>query len=285
MSVLYAMKERSPAGVGEATPPFPVTDEKARQLNVEGPYGIFRSVNEFGEHRRIECLEKINAWHVEIDGDKPAQIIKINSSPIYPSRIVESKNGYHLYFFAKDACLENYKRILKGLLEYYGGDPRAAMVTVILREPGYLHKKDPTRPFAVLELTKLNVKYSEEEMLYYFPMAQTTGEKLVSKEFAKTHNLDRGTLTEFLDNLDHEYALSVLSGSSCVNGETYSFKPVAKGRKNIIVNGNSTSCFIDENKRIGAVPGGPMIFQWLRYFNHDDHTIYKILKEHFGGKL
>lgn len=284
--MIYAMIEDK----SKEQVPFPVTLSEARKLNSEGNYGIFRAVNDFGESRKIVHLKRINAWHVEIDGNKKAQLIKIKNSPIWPSRVIESKNGYHIYFNAIDASLENHKTIESGLIHYFGGDPRAQMVTVILREPGFLHKKDPLDPFEVKEIFSLDVRYREDDMFYFFPAPpQTKKEKnliSVSSSNGQKSTFNESTeLSDFLNNLDHEWALSVLSGTSYVAFETYTFKDVHGGKKNIWVNGKSTRSFIDENKMIGANPGGPTIYQWLRYFNHTDGEIYKILKELFGEGL
>jgi len=277
--MIYAMEELS----GNA--PFPVSFQEAMRLNESGNFGIFRPVNEFDGPRKIIHLKRIKAWHVDMDGNKGEQLLKIKDSPIYPSRVVESKNGYHLYFNAKDAVLEHHAEIMKGLVHHFGGDERAKMVTVLLREPGFYHKKDPSNPFKVREIFNLNVQYTERDMLYFFPVPRKGIDDVITKSVAYDIGACRDTLTNFLDRLDHRYALGVLSGSPYVNGETYEFKKVANNHFNIIVNGKSTSCFIDENGRIGAIPGGPVLWSWLRYFNHDNRTIYKILKEHFGESL
>lgn len=275
--MIYAMRERR----GE--PPRVVSMDEAMRLNEISDYGIFRSVNDFYGARKISNLKRIRAWHVDLDGDKKKHAIRINESPIYPSRIVESKNGYHIYFAAKPgASLKYHKIIQEGLIRFFGGDPRAKMVTALLREPNFLHKKDPSNPFKVLEKFNIPVSYTEKEMLYFFPVPE---EEKQHKPLSIVNSANISDLTTFLDNLDHEWALSVLSGSSFVGGETYTFKPVSGGKKNIIVNGKQTSCFIDEQKKIGAVPGGPTLFQWLRYFNHSDSKIFAIIKEHFGDKL
>jgi len=280
--MLYAMAEN----IGDNfTPPRPVSLDEARRLNESSNTGIFRAVNEFNGRRKKECLKAIKAWHVDIDeGTKREQILKINSSPIWPSRVVESKNGFHVYFNAIDAELCYHRLIVDGLNRFFGGDEKAKMVTVLLREPGFWHKKDPRAPFKVTERMNLQTRYTDEEMMYFFPVEKKKGPPITALEAEKANiNLDK--LTEFLDNLDHEWALSRLSGTAWVGGETYEFKDVANGHKNIWVNGRSTSCFIDKDKMIGAVPGGPSIFQWLKYFNYDNRQVYRILKEVFSGRV
>lgn len=280
--MLYAMPEiMSPS----SPPPRLVSFEEARRLNDSENYGVFRAVNEFFGRRRKDHLKRIKAWHVDIDdGSKEEQIIKINSSPIWPSRVVESKNGFHVYFNAVDAQLCFHHRIVEGLNRFFGGDPKAKMVTVLLREPGFWHKKDPSNPFKVVERMSLQTRYSDDDMMYFFPVEETVKPPMSVKEAEKI-GVKLDDLTAFLDSLDHEWALSKLSGSPFVGGETYTFRPVGNGHKNIYVNGKSTSCFIDKDGRIGATPGGPTLFQWLRYFNYDNRQVYRILKETFGGEI
>jgi hypothetical protein len=275
--VMYALRENPT----REDAPFAVSEDEAIRLNKIG-YGIFRAVNEFHKRRKISEIKNILYWHVDIDDkSKAEQLLKIKASPLYPSRIVESRNGYHLYFRASKASVDFYKIIMKGLVSYFGGDPRAAIMTAILREPGFYHAKNSKDKFLVKEILNIGARYNDTDMLYFF------GEKPkihvnISPIAVKSENIKIDNLTEFLNNLDNMEALKRLSGSGYVGGEVYDFKPVGRNRFNILVNAKGTSCFIDEYKRIGATPGGPTIFQWLRYFNHSDSTIFRILKELYG---
>jgi hypothetical protein len=275
--MLYALHENE-----DNASMITVDDKEARAFNAKG-FGIFRTVNSFKESRKIVNLDKINSWYVEMDGEKPEQLLKIKDSPIYPSRVVESKNGYHLYFSAIDATLEHYTRIEEGLIHHFGGDPKAKDVTRVLREPGFHHWKDIHFPFMVKEIFRAdNIRYREKDMFHFFSPPIKAEVIPEAKVYTPIVSSGEG-LTEFLNGLDNQDALERLSRTSWVNFEEYSFKPTSRGRKNIIVNGKSTSCFIDENKRIGANPGGPNCYHWLRYFGHTDKEIVVILKEIYPG--
>lgn len=271
--MLYALNEQA-----EGSSLIEIPEEEARGFNAK-LFGIFRAVNSFNGARRIVNLTHINAWFVEMDGDKPAQLLRIKDSPIYPSRVVESKNGYHVYFNAIEARLENYAAIEEGLIHCFLGDKRAKDVTRVLREPGFYHWKDINDPFKVKELFRADVAYRDKDMLHFFPAPkEDEPESIRAPKQLKHVEFTADSLTEFLNGLDNEDALERLSGTRWVNHESYTFKEVAGGKKNIYVNGKSTSCFIDEKKRIGATHG-PNVFSWLRYFNHSDRDIYQILKE------
>ena len=274
---LYALNEAD-----KDAAPFKVTLSDAHSLNDRG-FGIFWSVNEFGNSRKATDLVKIRAWHVDIDTmPKKDQLKLINSSPIYPSLVIESKNGYHVYFKVSSASTFTHKYILKGLCKYFCGDEKVAIVTALLRAPGFLHWKDKESPFMVKEIFSRSLVYSESQMRYFFPFTmkpKTIGEDKTL--YNKPHIGPIENLTEFLDNLDCEYGLRVLSGTHYVNNEVYTFKPVGGGKLNIQVNGKGTSCFIDSKKKIGAVPGGPTLWTWLKYYGHSDKRIFAIINERF----
>lgn len=267
---------------------FPIDSSQANVLNQAG-YGIFYAVNEFEGSRQIRNLKSIRAWHCETDADqidKPASLQKINLSPLKPTLIVESKNGYHIYFAAYKAHYDNYKTILKGLREHFNGDPKVMMVTILLRMPGYYHMKNPSNPFYIKQIEFNNVEYTEDEMLKAFPYVEPPKpQRQETTKLARPISLSSvirdSDLTAFLNNLDHEEALLKLSGTQFVNFEQYSFDLLHTGKKNIVVNGKSTSCFIDENKKLGAVPGGPTVWQWLKYYGHSNKEIYRIIKQVF----
>ncbi len=271
----YAMKDG-----GEDTTPLLIDENQATIYNNK-KYGIFQEVNSFnGTRRANNNISHINYWYAEIDGgDKDAQKARLKKLPIYPSIVVESKNGLHVYFRAKDATIANYKLVQDGLGEFLGGDPQVRDLARILRAPNYFHWKDENDPYLVKTIFVLDVSYREKEMLYFFPVKEKDDVRIISQVNPNYFYVGEDDLTGFLNVLDHEKALMALSGSQHVNFEKYTFKPVAGGKLNIIVNGESTNCFIDQNKKIGAVPGGPTLFQWLRYYGHSDKECLRIIKD------
>ncbi len=280
---LYAMKENP---VSEDDVMFMIGYEHAKRLNEVSECAIYWCVNEFDGLRRIKHLAKINSWYIEFDGgDKDAQWEKIISSPLIPSLIVESYSGYQVYWNAVDAKPENYREIEERLIHHFGSDPKPKDLTRVLRAPGYYHLKNKANPFLVSVKFESEFKYRERIMMHFFKEVPEEDEVTpeVNLKATKAYTSPSDTsLTDWLDALDNEWALQMLSGKACVNYETYTFKPVARRRLNIIVNGKSSSCFIDEKKRIGANPGGPTVWQWLSYFGNTNLEIMKILKEYLG---
>ena len=229
--------------------------EDAQKFNSYG-YGIFWTVQDFGGlPRQKENLKKINSWAIELDSDtKEEQLKKIKKS-LVPSLVIESKRGYQIYFDAKNASLENYSEIMDRLLYFFNADQRAKDVSRILRAPNYFHNKQ--NPYFVKEVWRCKIEYPELFMLSFFPARPKP--KVETMHLSEAKHVVSTKLNSESDNfwrkiyeLDCEEILLRLSGKACVRHEIYEFRSNTNGNKNIIINGKSSSCFIDKNKRISG---------------------------------
>ena len=146
-----------------------VPEDELTEWNKKG-FGIHYTPNTFNGQRRTENLVKINYWIADIDeGSKGEQMSKIRKLPIHPSKIVETKRGYHCYWKAADATLGNYRRIEEGIIKLLGADPQCKDVTHTLRAPGYYHQKDPNNPFLVrVVFSNEYMPWKERQMLAAF---------------------------------------------------------------------------------------------------------------------
>ena len=90
-------------------------------------YGVFMTFNTFEGARRLkENLKEICFWACDIDkGTKEEQFQRIKQLILKPNIIVESKNGFHCYWRAKDGTKENYQKIVKGIIKKLGADESA----------------------------------------------------------------------------------------------------------------------------------------------------------------
>lgn len=248
-------------------------------------WGIFWTVNEFSGPRKKENLKRIISFAVDLDGgDKESMREKIRKF-ITPSAVIESKNGYHVYYDAKpDVSIEAYEAIVgERLVPLLGGDKKAKDVSRILRVPGYCHWKNPDDPFGVKLVQHSDRIYSELDMMTAFPLP-----KVAEKVSAAKHQLREtlrfqkdGRLAERIASLDCEAALRRISGSVAVNHEMFSFKATGDG-KNILVNGKSTSCWVDKSGHIGSLDGGgPTIWQWINWYQRDHKKTYELIKRFF----
>ena len=288
MQVFYRLHDVDGGGMIATNP------AEAKQWN-ERCFGIFAAVQAFaGTTRRIDHCTRIRAWAIDIDeGTKSEQQARIARSPLSPSSIVETKNGYHVYWYAADGSKELYRPLVSRLVEYFGGDKNARDLARVLRVPGFYHMKNPESPFLVRHVYGPNRarKYYERQMFRTFP--PTAEETVVNKNKAVHEETKRqyngavsgsGNLFDRIYRMDQMEVLRCLSGSSCVDNQVFTFYRVANGNHNIWVDGESTSCFIDEHGKIGSnKQGGPTIIQWLTYpdYGHSLGEAVRIVKDYF----
>jgi len=260
-----------------------LTDKSELQKYNDLGYGIFWTLNEFREGiRQVKKLVKINAWLVDIDyGTKEMMMERISKSPLYPTMIVETKRGYHCYWFAKDASTEKYKEITDDRLVYFlNGDKNAKDVCRILRVPNFYHCKDMNDKFMVQTVYFKDVYFSEKEMLAMFkPRPKVVYEK-------KQLDVAGDSFWDRVGSIDCEYALTKLSGTEAVGMQKIKLYRHNNGCKQIICDGKPTSCWVDKDGKIGSYDkGGPSIAQWINWYRNDYKETYRLIKEYFGGEL
>lgn len=255
---------------------------QATAFNRQG-YGIFWTVNAFNGPRQIANLERINSWAVDMDaGTKDEQRETLRKAPLVPSFVVETKRGYQAYWNAKDGTPEHWNAIvLERLVPFFGADKNARDLARILRVPGFLHLKDPTKPFMVRTVHVQDVAYTELQMVNAFPVEITQERHEESKRDVQQRHRwkDSDDFWQRVYDLDCETGLERI-GSHV--GERYTFKRNRNGNKNILVDGKGTSCWIDKHGRIGSLShGGPTLYQWLLWFKKSPRECVEILKREF----
>ncbi len=273
----YRLFDADPAGRGviETDP------REAAQWNRKG-WGIFATVQAFNGARRIECLDRIRAWAVDIDtGDKPDQFAAITSSPLPPSSIVETRRGYHVYWFASDATVEQWEPIVRHrLVPFFKADRNATDLARILRVPGYYHLKNPAEPFMIKRVHRSGAKYTEAQMLAAWEPIEV---QRPVRDHVVAHPAPRGDdFWSRVYSLNCADALTRLSGHPAVNGERFEFEPCRNGNLNIIADGKLTSCWIDTAGRIGSrTKGGPGVYQWIAWYGNSASETVRVIREVF----
>ena len=261
------------------------------KMNEQGA-GIFLSVNGFDERDRKQAKVKyINAWIAEIDHlDKELQRQLIEASPIAPSLIVESKNGYHMYWFAENWTIENWNKICRWLKNFFDSDPAIITLERILRLPWYYHCKDENNKFLVGIVWGSLVKYTEEQMLWAFTNVETYEDKKEkqrkAEEYARKYENDNDdNFWRRVWDINSETMLEILSGTKFVNWDTFTFKNNASWQKQIFVNGLSSPCRIDTMGKIGTQKGAggwPTRKQRVAWYgNFDWPELYKLIVDKF----
>ncbi len=276
----YRMCDAKPNGV------MPVTRDEAPRWNAKG-FGIFWTVNWFKTpERRIENLERIAAWAVDMDsGSKTEQEKRLMDGPLVPTYVVETKRGYQAYWGAKDGEASNWNAlVLERLVPYFGADANARDLARILRVPGFNHCKDPADPFPVREVWRQSVGYTEQQLFEAFPATPARTAHEATACAVRRQVATGATFWDRLWALDCREALARISGHSAVSGETFTFRRTSKGAHNVYVNGKGTSCWVDQNGRIGSLDrGGPTMYQWIAWYRNLSHPrdIVAVLKQVF----
>lgn len=315
----YALKEdKRLLKDGEEQKLVAIKPSEAQKYNNLG-FSIFFTVQKspFGK-RKLEDITELRAYAVDLDnGTKEELLGLINRSPATPSLIIETKNGFHIYFVLAEPIKitdDNRKTVLKDfnimmenrLVPYFqlrtdagelvyrenykgkervvGADINAKDLARILRVPNFKHIKDKDNPYNIKLIVDNEYKYKEDELRRSFPYKKTENQKLKEQAKSDTAVIDNYSIFwEAFSNYDCRQGLEILSGQDCVNKDVYTFRKNADGTEQIYVNDESTACWVDSNNQIGSHDrGGPTMIQWLRWYKHDYSIIAKIGKDYFG---
>jgi len=120
--------------------------------------------------RKSENIERIRAMWQEDDAGYDGLF------PLEPSIVVESSPGKrHRYWLVADgwpadsAGRADFAVVMERMVTTYGSDKNAKDISRVLRLPGFLHRKDPTRPHMVRIVEASGRRYAREEILRAFP--------------------------------------------------------------------------------------------------------------------
>lgn len=139
-----------------------------KEQNANG-MGCYFTVNGTdGKGAKLENITEVRAWYAEIDGmpnekQKRYTIHKVLKSPLPPSAVVKSKNGIHMYWYAKPNQIvnrEEFATTLSGIIKFYKADEAIKDLPRVLRLPKYLHRKNPQDPYLI------NVAYEKPDLIY-----------------------------------------------------------------------------------------------------------------------
>ncbi|WP_419876074.1 DNA-primase RepB domain-containing protein [Candidatus Pristimantibacillus sp. PTI5] len=63
--------------------------------------------------------------------------------------IIETKNGFHIYWVLQGGSINHFVPIQKALAQKFGSDPMITNLSRVMRLPGFYHMKNPESPFMV----------------------------------------------------------------------------------------------------------------------------------------
>lgn len=136
----------------------------------EANRGIFYVVNLGGDNDKD--IIRINAQFVEMDeGTFEEQQEKIDAFALPPSMIIRTRKSLHTYWFMKDAKVEKFRVIQKGLVKHFHGDPACVNESRVMRLPGFNHCKQ--EPVEVVCLSfHPERKYTQEQLEEILPIEE-----------------------------------------------------------------------------------------------------------------
>jgi DNA polymerase len=110
--------------------------------------GVFVTLNETdGRGRRTQNIIRVRAYAFDTDG---APLQNGERLGLLPTAIIESSPGrYWVVYLIDDAPLDatNFKRTQKQLAQLMESDESVCDLPRVMRLPGFLHQKNPDRPF------------------------------------------------------------------------------------------------------------------------------------------
>lgn len=269
--------------------------ENSSSLNSLG-WGIFWSVNladavvdEKGQTVRKACFckdEDIICWFVDIDkGTKDDMFNKILNAPLVASKVIETRQGFHVYFKSHNATVDNFRIIQKRLIGYFDADPKCTDVLRLLRVPNFYNWKDKENPFLITLIHDDKTKvYDEKDMLMFLPVSKEEKKEKTEKENMKIF-LDKKSKEGgqgFFDKLkkyNQKDLLERISGTSIVNGSVFTFVPTSNNKFNFLINNKDHGFFINEKGEIiSEVNHSNNVFNFLKWYTDDNNLIYETLK-------
>lgn len=262
---------------------FPAKSEaEARAKNLEG-YSVLMPVNELTGGIGKDNVTKILYWYVEIDYKATAKrpLNQLLYDCLIPTKVIETKAGYHVYFAAAEASLnlDNYTTIQDRLCFIYGADRNARNVNRMLRAPGFYHMKDPANPFMCKVVFECDVAYRERHLLGLLdptPAQIEEREELIALALGKpkpTYKPSSTGIVEYINQANQKDLLEILSGTELVNFEQFKFIKASNGHYNTTTNGKKSGWFIDKAGRIGSGDGGgPTIIQFCLWYGRYNYA-------------
>lgn len=154
--------------------------EKLTALNLVKPSsGAFVTICKTdGQGRKKENIVAVRAVFVDLDGAPLKPILQFS---LPPSLVVNtSPEKFHAYWLVSDCPLEEFSSMQKALSQKFDGDPAVNDLPRVMRLPGFLHHKDPARPFmsSLVKISPENV-YGLEELKRALELDEPSEEKVI----------------------------------------------------------------------------------------------------------
>ena len=148
--------------------------ERIESLNKD-KRGVWFTPNSLKNGKRLKpFVETFNAVVLDFDteSEKGDVLDTLLTLQLKPSSIIETKNGYHAYWFLEKGSVKDvdeYETLQRLMKERLGSDSAAIGAERLYRLPNYYHWKDPDNPFLCTEVHRDYEKiYSKESLIHKF---------------------------------------------------------------------------------------------------------------------
>jgi hypothetical protein len=127
--------------------------------------GVFVTVHQIanGRARTEENVVRHRAVYAELDKGMPSQW------PLEPSIIIESSPGKFHCWWLVELTYEEFRGVQRRMVADWNSDKGVIDAARVLRLPGTLHQKDPSRPHLVRVTGGNGKSYTRDEILKAFP--------------------------------------------------------------------------------------------------------------------
>lgn len=203
--------------------------DKLKQLNEQG-YNIYFTVNSGGTKK--EQINKINAFFIDCDCGKDDKgnyfnldIVKqykqrvlkrVQEFGLAPSFIVDTRNGYHVYWLVNNANVEEFQEVQNKLIHFFNSDKRVNTPERIMRLPNFYWTKDIDNQYLCTIYQYNDIRYNAVDFIKHLNskvpdiehskrMFYTTTSKKLNIDVSNEHidaikNLDVAKMKELLCN-------------------------------------------------------------------------------------
>jgi hypothetical protein len=222
----------------------------AEKYNSEN-YGIFRTVQKFKSNiRKSDNLEAIVSFAIDLDnGTKELQLKRIFEIDIEPTKIIEVKRGFHVYFDIEESEVDfDYTKFMtQYLVPLYNADNGAKDLCRILRVPNFYHCKDPDNKFLVTKTYSSNVIYKKES---FMDIAKKRFKELTNKYMLvdpyEIKKIEKSFISEKRNNTYSAEQIAHMIGSPIKCGNGWKVKCIAHQEK-------EPSLFISEGETVPVI--------------------------------
>lgn len=187
------------------------------KLSNSNGHDVYFTVNETNKYgRKAENIESIRAvWaDVDIPTTKPRTDWPIPPSLVINTSSVIGENGdrqnkYHYYWLTSTENVDEWERVMEGLVTQYGADVAVKDLARILRLPGFdNHKKD--QPYTAIVVGGNGKKYSWIDVKKNFPPVTEAQRKEINPSKSGEHFNLQNAMNEFKSGINISKPLNSL---------------------------------------------------------------------------